>query len=267
MTAADTAGERAAYLDGEAWTSGPAVVYDRMAARALAGLPADLTGVRALDVGAGTGAATRELRRRGAAVTAVDMSTSMLAELSRQTAGQVPTMVGDICALPLPPAAYDVSVAAYVINHLEDPVLGVRELTRVTRPGGQVLATTFGADDHPIKPAIDAVLAAYGFVPPQWYLTLKLERMPLIATPEALVRVGRQAGLVDARVDAIDIDLSDLPWEAGVAYRLGLAHIAPFLRDLDPETRSALERDAVAAVSALPALRLPMLLLTGHPPK
>jgi ubiquinone/menaquinone biosynthesis C-methylase UbiE len=258
------AAESTVYLDGRAWSRGPQLVYDRLAVRALAMLPSDLTGTTALDVGAGTGAATRELLRRGAEVVAADTAPAMLAELVRQTEGHVPTVLGDICDLPLDDDTYDVAVAAYVINHLEEPAVGVAELGRVTRPGGVVIATTFGADDHPIKPTVDAVLFRYGFVLPDWYIELKTHRMPLIATPQALHTVGERAGLVDAQVDSVDVDLSDLPWEAAVAYRLGLAHIASFLDGFEATPRAEIEADVLAAVRPLPPFRLPMLVLHGR---
>jgi SAM-dependent methyltransferase len=256
--------ELIAYRDGAAWTSGPQAVYDRLAAAALAHLPTRLDGLRALDVGAGTGAATRDLLARGADVVAVDTSTSMLAELSRQTAGRVPTIVGDIRNLAMRDGEYDLTVAAFVINHLADPVAGVRELARVTGRDGQVIATTFGTDDHPIKAAIDDVLVSYGFKHPSWYLRLKRERIPLIAQPAALMQVGVAAGLANASVGEVTVDLGDLPIEAAIAYRLGLAHIAPFVTALDPSAHARLEAELATVVSRLPPLSLPMLVLTGQ---
>lgn len=256
--------ELASYGDGAAWAAGPQLVYDRLAASALSGLPDRLDGHRALDVGAGTGAATRELLRRGCGVTAVDSSPSMLAELARQTDGRVPTLVGDIRDLPLADAEYDVTVAAFVLNHLADAVGGVRELARVTKPGGRVVATTFGSDDHPIKTAIDDVLVRFGYVHPAWYVMFKRDRIPLIATPDALAAVGRNGGLADSSVDDVPVDFSDLPVDAAIAYRLGMAHIAPFVSALDGDTRARLHDELSAAVAGLPPLRLPMLVLSGR---
>jgi SAM-dependent methyltransferase len=252
----------ASYLDAAAWTAGPQVVYDRMAARAVDSL-GDVSGLRVLDAGAGTGGATRALLTMGAMVAAVDLSTSMLAELNRQTGGQVPTTVADIRALPMADSTYDAAVAAFVINHFDDPATAVAELRRVTRPGGVVVATTFGTDDHPIKPAVDEVLAGYGFVPPEWYLVLKYTRMPLIATSAALSAVGRAGGLSDVTATLFDVDLGDLPAEVAASYRLGLSHIVPFVESLDTATQAALVADVIATVRALPPLRLPMLVLRG----
>jgi SAM-dependent methyltransferase len=223
----------------------------------------EVTDLRVLDAGAGTGGATRALLKKGARVAAVDLSTSMLTELARQTGGIVPTTIADIRALPMRDSAYDAAIAAYVINHFDDPAAAITELNRVTRPGGVVVATTFGEDDHPIKPAVDEVLADYGFVPPQWYLVLKYTRMPLIATEPALSAVGQAGGLSDVTATLVDVDLGDVPAEVAAAYRLGLSHIAPYVQSLDAATQAALVSDVVATVRSLPALRLPMLVLRG----
>jgi SAM-dependent methyltransferase len=256
--------ELAAYGDGAAWADGPQPVYDRLACAALAGLPEGLHGLQAADVGAGTGAATRELLRRGADVVAVDLSASMLAELARQTGGRVPTIVSDVRRLAMPDDACDVVVEAFVLNHLEEPEVAVRELVRVTRPGGRVVATTFGADDHPIKSAVDEVLIRHGFVHPQWYRTVKEQRVPQTATGDALVEVGVRGGLTGATVDEVMVDFSDLPATAAIGYRLGLAHIAPFVATLEVGTRERLDTELLEAVSRLPPLRLPMLVLSGR---
>jgi SAM-dependent methyltransferase len=257
---------QAAYRDGAAWAQGPQAVYDRLAAAALATLPGDLSGTTALDAGAGTGAATRVLVARGATVDAVDDSPSMLAELRRQLAGRVRTVVGDVRDLPLAAGRYDHAVAAFVLNHLDAPEAGVAELARVCRAGGRVVATTFCAEDHPVKPAVDAVLADYGFIAPEWYRTLKGGLIPRLGTPQGLAGVAASGGLAAAAVRVVDVDLSDLPLPAIVSYRLGLAHIAPFVQGLDDVTVAALHRDAAAAVSALPPLCLSMLVLDGVAP-
>jgi SAM-dependent methyltransferase len=192
------------------------------------------------------------------------MSTSMLAELARQTGGQVPTLVADICHLALASDAFDATVAAFVLNHLDRPADGVRELVRVTRPGGRVVATTFGADDHPMKPAVDDVLTRHGYEHPPWSTSFKRSRIPLTASVDAFTDVGREGGLAEAKVDAIAVDLGDLPLGATIAYRLGMAHIAPFIATLAPDRRSAIEAEITTAIEHLPPLQLPMLVLSGH---
>jgi hypothetical protein len=139
----------------------------------------------------------------------------------------------------------------------------VAELVRVCRSEGQVIATTFAVEDHPVKPAVDAVLADYGFVTPEWYRTLKSELIPKLGTPQGFAAVGTLGGLADVTVHPVVVDLSDVPWPTVVSYRFGLAHVAPFLQELDAETAAALRRDAVTAISSLPPLSLSMLVLEG----
>ena len=52
---------------------------------------------------------------------------------------------GPIEAIPAPDASFDVVLCAQVLEHVDDPAQGIRELARVTRPGGRVLLSTHGA--------------------------------------------------------------------------------------------------------------------------
>jgi SAM-dependent methyltransferase len=183
----------------------------------------------------------------------------MLAEIDRQSSGRVRTCVADIRTLPAPDRAFDFAFAGFVLNHLRDPAVGLAELGRVTRTGGSVVATSFGTDQHPVKAAIEAVLRAHGWEPPEWYDEIKATVMPLTATVEAFTGVGRRAGFPDGMTHAIDVDLGDLPVEVVAAYRLGMAHTVPFLAGLNGAARARLTRDAERAVTGMPPLRLPLL--------
>ena len=251
----------AAYTSGEAWARGPQLVYDRLAEVAFARLPPDLSGLTAADVGAGTGAATRVLVGRGASVLAVDASSAMLIELSRQVGARVATVLGDVRALPVASRSHDLVVAAFVINHLHEPSLGLSELARVCRPGGRIVTTTFGADDHPIKAAVDRVLASYGFVAPAWYVAMKKEVLPRFGTVPALDSMARGAGLQHVAVHEVRVAFDDLPLRAVIDYRLGLSHISAFVRDLPPHTQQQIDVDLHAAIAPLPPFELPMLVL------
>lgn len=104
------------------------------------------------DVGCGNGAYLAELTRREHAgpVLGVDLSPGMLhaaRERITRASRRVPGLaVADATALPLPADAADVAMAPHMLYHVPDPAAAVRELRRVTRPGGRVLVVLNGED-------------------------------------------------------------------------------------------------------------------------
>ena len=103
-------------------------------------------GQRALDVGCGPGALTAQLvARLGAvAVSAVDPSAPFVAAARDRFPG-VDVRSGAAEQLPYPDDAFDVALAQLVVHFMADPVAGLREMARVTRPGGLVAACVW---DH-----------------------------------------------------------------------------------------------------------------------
>ena len=53
-------------------------------------------------------------------------------------------LVGPIEAIPATDGSFDVAICIQVLEHVDDPAQGVRELSRITRPGGRVLLSTHG---------------------------------------------------------------------------------------------------------------------------
>jgi SAM-dependent methyltransferase len=96
---------------------------------------------RALDVGSGPGALTAELvRRLGAdAVCAAEPSPTFAAAVRQRLRG---VAVSQAAAehLPFADAVFDIVAAQLVVHFMADPVRGLREMRRVTRPGGTVAA-------------------------------------------------------------------------------------------------------------------------------
>ena len=107
----------------------------------------DLTpGQRVLDVGCGPGALTTVLvERLGAGnVVAVDPSEPFVAAL-RERLPEVDVRRAPAETLPLADGTVDAAAAQLVVHFMRDPVAGVREMARVTRPGGVVAACVW---DH-----------------------------------------------------------------------------------------------------------------------
>jgi SAM-dependent methyltransferase len=93
-----------------------------------------------LEVGCGTGVITEELARLGAArVVGLDLDPVMLA-FARRQGGSVTYVQGDAHALPFPGGSFDAVVCHYLLLWLADPGQGVREMARVVRPAGAVVA-------------------------------------------------------------------------------------------------------------------------------
>ena len=99
---------------------------------------------RVLEVGCGTGEfAERMTKELGAEVCAIDISARMV-ELT--AARGIDARVGDVQQLPFGDAEFDVAVANWVLYHAQDVDLAIRELARVLRAGGRLVAATLGVD-------------------------------------------------------------------------------------------------------------------------
>lgn len=102
-----------------------------------------LDGVAVLDVGSGPGIFARDLALRGAQVTALDSAPAMLAgaeEIARAAGVEIATAAGEAMAIPFPDATFDAAVMVQVLEYVPDAVGALREVARVLRPGGRLLA-------------------------------------------------------------------------------------------------------------------------------
>ena len=103
-------------------------------------LPQDLTGVRTLDLGCGSGWFSRRALERGARVTSLDISTSLARMTHYRT--QACAVAADAIYAPFASGSFELIVCSEMLEHLERPERGVQEIGRLIAPGGTVVLTT-----------------------------------------------------------------------------------------------------------------------------
>jgi ubiquinone/menaquinone biosynthesis C-methylase UbiE len=97
------------------------------------------------DVGCGNGFDLRQIVPQGRCRHAIglDLSAGMLRSLADLChGGRLSLMQADAQRLPLPDDCVDVAMAMHMLYHVPDVAIAIRELRRITRPGGIVLAST-----------------------------------------------------------------------------------------------------------------------------
>jgi SAM-dependent methyltransferase len=221
----------------------PADAYDRFMgrySRRLAGRFTNLAqvaeGQRVLDVGCGPGALTTELVRRlgPSGVAAVDPSEPFV-EAARERHPGVDVVRASAEALPFPDDSFDAALAQLVVHFMSDPVQGLREMARVTRPGGIVAACVW---DH---------AGGQGPLSPFWDAAHEVD--PDVADESALpgARQGhltellRSAALADVAetdvVAEVEHPTFEEWWEP---FELGVGPAGSYTAGLDPERRAVL---------------------------
>jgi demethylmenaquinone methyltransferase/2-methoxy-6-polyprenyl-1,4-benzoquinol methylase len=111
-------------------------------------------GQRILDLAAGTGASSVALARSGAQVVAADFSPGMIAEGERRHGAGSPGggirnlsfVQADATDLPFEDAEFDAVTMSFGLRNVNDPKRALRELHRVTKPGGRLVICEFS---HP----------------------------------------------------------------------------------------------------------------------
>ena len=193
-------------------------VYDLMNSVMTAGLhhrwrerAADLAAVgpgdRVLDVATGTGDLAIALERRvcpAGEVVGSDFSERML-ELARRKSSAVRFESGNALALPYPDASFDAVTVGFGARNFSDLGAGLREMTRVTRPGGRLVVLEITTPQRPplswffriwfdhVVPLIGRIAAdpaAYSYLPSS------VRRFP---GPRELAAELAAAGLEDIR--------------------------------------------------------------------
>ena len=114
-------------------------------------------GARALDLCCGTGDVAFALAKEGVKVVGLDFSAPMLAvaqdrgarrSVPARPAANPQFVRGDAMNIPFPDASFDIVTIAYGLRNLAKLEQGLREMWRVAKPGGRLLALDFGKPDH-----------------------------------------------------------------------------------------------------------------------
>lgn len=231
----------------------PAEHYDRFMGRyaptlavALADVAGVADGMRVVDVGCGPGGLTVELAARVGAenVAAIDPAPQFAAACRERNPG-ADVREGVAEALPWDDGAFDAALSSLVVAFMRDPAQGVREMARVTRPGGTVTACMW-----------DIAAGGMTMLRTFWTAVHSVEpdargehRLPGTAEGD-ITRLMRDAGLTDVRDGALmaraDYAGFDDFWEP---FTLAVGPAGEHLRGLSEEHQARV-RDACRA--ALP---------------
>jgi SAM-dependent methyltransferase len=213
---------------------------------------ADLAGVRhgrrALDVGCGPGALTAELAGRLGpdAVCAVDPSPPFAEAVAERLPG-VEVSVAAAERLPFPDGAFDAAFAQLVVHFMTDPVSGLREMGRVTRPDGVVAACVW---DHG---------GGRGPLTSFWHAVRELD--PAAPDESGLAGVGEgqlarlfdQAGLAVTEATTLTVRARSATFEQWwQPFTLGVGPAGDYVASLTPERRRQLRERYRAVLNGGP---------------
>ncbi len=193
-------------------------------------------GDRALDVGCGPGALTAELvSRLGAdAVSAVDPSESFLASV-RERFPDTETRLASAERLPFPDNSFDATLAQLVVHFMHDPVAGLREMSRVTRPGGIVAACVWdhGGGQAPLSLFWRAVLDVDAAATDE-------SELPGASNSD-LVRLFGLAGLAGTEEAILTVRVAQATFEDWwEPFTLGVGPAGDYVASLSPQRRAVL---------------------------
>ena len=195
-------------------------------------------GHRALDVGCGPGVLTAQLAERlgASGVVAIDPSPPFV-EATRHRIPGVEVHEGSAEDLPFPDDGFDLTVAQLVVHFMSDPVAGLAEMARVTRPGGLVAANVW--DHAGIGGPLTTFWRAVRDLDPQ-----AIDESALPGTREGhLAQLFADAGLSDLESGSITVTVGFESFDQWWApYEMGVGPAGTYVAGLDDRARASLEQ-------------------------
>lgn len=178
--------------------------YGSALARALIEIANVSAGQRALDVGCGPGALAAELCQvlGSNGTVAIDPSTPFVEACAQRLPG-VDVRLATAEEPPFPDDSFDVALSQLAVNFMSDPPTGVREMRRVTRPGGAVAAAVwdYAGEMRLLRRFWDAAVS----LDPGAAESDEGRSMPY-CTPDELEGLWRDAGLQNPAVSALVVE-------------------------------------------------------------
>ena len=117
---------------------------DRRWRKRVVDLVAPRPGELILDLAAGTGTSSQPVADAGATVVPCDFSIGML-EVGKRERPDLAFAAGDGMRLPFGDDTFDAVTISFGLRNIVDPIEGLRELLRVTRPGGRIVVCEFSS--------------------------------------------------------------------------------------------------------------------------
>ncbi len=214
--------------------------YARPLARPFADFAGVGPGLRVLDVGSGPGALTETLAQLvGPESVAAAEPSPAFAVACAERFPDADVREAPAEQLPWDDETFDVALSQLVVNFMDDPAAGLREMTRVVRPGGAVAACTWDGGGRM------GMLSAF------WDAALALDPSAPAEGPQArfpdswsLQELWAGGGLDQVTTDALDVSCSfkgfDDFWQPFTA---GVGPAGAYCASLEPGERAALREE------------------------
>ncbi len=184
---------------------------------------------RVLDVAAGTGTSSASFVTGGATCVACDFSLGMLRQGARQRGGadvgNVRFVAGDALHLPFGDETFDAVTISFGLRNVHDTVAGLREMLRVTKPGGRLVVCEFSSPTWtPFRAVYDRYLQ---------YVPKVVSRVS--SNPESYVYLAESIRAWPAQRELADV-IAAAGWRA-VAWRNLTGGIVSLHRAVRPRER------------------------------